>query len=75
LWQGEHPLWKKGHGRLIQVSDFANEEDGWLVLLDDKICHRDLQVCSSWLWSPVHFQPVLCPCFFITWCTQGFQNE
>ena len=36
LWlhAGEQPLWKKGQGSLIHVSDFINEEDGWLVLSD-----------------------------------------
>ena len=36
LWlrAGEQPLQKKGRGRLILVSDFINEEDGRLVLLD-----------------------------------------
>ncbi|KAG2048592.1 hypothetical protein BDR06DRAFT_984750 [Suillus hirtellus] len=31
---GEQPLRKKGHGCLIHVSDFINEEDGWLILHD-----------------------------------------
>jgi hypothetical protein len=37
LWlrEGEQPLRKKGRGRLIHVSDFINEEDGRLVLLDE----------------------------------------
>ena len=26
---------QKGRGQLIHISDFINEEDGWLVLLDD----------------------------------------
>jgi len=36
LWlhAGEQPLQKKGRGRLIYVSDFINEEDGQLMLLD-----------------------------------------
>ena len=36
LWlqAGEQPLRKKSRGRLIHVSDFVNEEDGQLVLLD-----------------------------------------
>ena len=34
LWPGEQPLQKKTQGRLIHVSNFINEEDGWLVLLD-----------------------------------------
>lgn len=36
LWlqAGEQPLRKKSQGRLIHVSDFINEEDGRLVLLD-----------------------------------------
>jgi len=36
LWlcAGEQPLWKKGQGRLIHISDFIIEEDGQLVLLD-----------------------------------------
>jgi hypothetical protein len=36
LWlrAGEQPLRKKGRGRLIHVSDFINEEDGRLVLMD-----------------------------------------
>jgi hypothetical protein len=34
LCASEQPLWKKGRGRLIHVSDFINEEDGRLVLLD-----------------------------------------
>ena len=36
LWlcASEQPLWKKGQGRLTHVSDFINEEDGQLVLLD-----------------------------------------
>ena len=33
--EGEQPLQKKGRGRLIHVSDFINEEDGRLVLLDE----------------------------------------
>jgi hypothetical protein len=34
LWlqEGKQPLRKKGRGRLIHVSDFINEEGGWLVL-------------------------------------------
>ena len=42
LWEGEQPLWKKSQGRLIHVSDFINEEDGQLVLLDQdgNILHR-----------------------------------
>jgi hypothetical protein len=35
LREGEQPLRKKGQGRLIHVSDFINEEDGQLVLLDE----------------------------------------
>ena len=37
LWlrEGEQPLRKKSRGRLIHVSDFINEEDGRLVLLDE----------------------------------------
>jgi hypothetical protein len=37
LWlrEGEQPLRKKGRGRLIHISDFINEEDGRLVLLDE----------------------------------------
>jgi len=37
LWlrEGEQPLRRKGRGRLIHVSDFINEEDGRLVLLDE----------------------------------------
>ena len=35
LQEGEQPLCKKSQGRLIHVSDFINEEDGWLVLLDE----------------------------------------
>ena len=35
LRAGEQPLQKKGQGRLICVSDFINEETGWLVLLDE----------------------------------------
>ncbi|KAF7984968.1 hypothetical protein HWV62_9917 [Athelia sp. TMB] len=37
LWlrEGEQPLRKKSQGRLIHVSDFINEEDGRLVLLDE----------------------------------------
>src|SRR6266481_3114770 len=35
LQEGEQPRRKKSRGRLIHVSDFINEEDGWLVLLDD----------------------------------------
>jgi hypothetical protein len=37
LWlrEGEQPLRKKGRGRLVHVSDFINEEDGRLVLLDE----------------------------------------
>src|SRR5258705_6662778 len=34
LREGEQPLQRKGWGRLIHVSDFINEEDGQLVLLD-----------------------------------------
>ena len=34
LHQGEHILWKKGRGRIIHVSDFINEEDGWLISCD-----------------------------------------
>jgi hypothetical protein len=36
LWlrASEQPLRKKGRSRLIHVSDFINEEDGRLVLLD-----------------------------------------
>ena len=33
--EGEQPLRKKGRGRLIHVSDFINEEDGHLFLLDE----------------------------------------
>ena len=38
LWlrEGEQPLRRKGRGRLIHISDFINEEDGRLVLLDEK---------------------------------------
>jgi len=35
LREAEQPLRKKGQGRLIHVSDFINEEDGRLVLLDE----------------------------------------
>ena len=37
LWlrEGEQPLRKKSRGRLIHVSDFINEEDGRLILLDE----------------------------------------
>ena len=37
LWlrESEQPLRKKGRGRLIYVSDFINEEDGRLVLLNE----------------------------------------
>ena len=37
LWlrDGEQPLRKKGRGRLIHVSDFINEENGRLILLDE----------------------------------------
>src|SRR6266481_4340940 len=35
LQEGEQPRRKKSRGRLIHVSDFINEEDGRLVLLDD----------------------------------------
>ena len=35
LREGEQPLHKKSQGRLIHVSDFINEEDGQLVLLDE----------------------------------------
>ena len=36
LWlqEGEQPLWKKSQVRLIHISDFINEKDGHLVLLD-----------------------------------------
>ena len=27
-------MWKKGRGRIIHVSDFINEEDGWLISCD-----------------------------------------
>ena len=46
LWlqAGEQPLRKKNRGRLIHVSDFINEEDGRLVLLDqDGNILRDAQ--------------------------------
>ncbi|KIO14505.1 hypothetical protein M404DRAFT_60519, partial [Pisolithus tinctorius Marx 270] len=32
LHRDEHILRKKGRGRIIHVSDFINEEDGWLTL-------------------------------------------
>lgn len=35
LREGEQPLRKKGRGRLTHVSDFINEEDGRLFLLDE----------------------------------------
>src|SRR6266481_6930235 len=35
LREGKQPLQKKSRGRLIHISDFINEEDGQLMLLDE----------------------------------------
>jgi hypothetical protein len=44
LQQGEVKLMKKGHGRIIHISDFVKEDNGRLIIRnEDRIIVKDAQ--------------------------------
>ena len=46
LMHDQQPIWKKGGGRVVHVSDFICETIGW-IKLSDKQVHEQLELPSK----------------------------